>query len=77
MEQQPQIGWAIERLRELRAEYANGEAQALELDERRIQLRESMLRIGGAIQVLDELIEQSGAFAARESIVTNGEAKIR
>jgi hypothetical protein len=77
MEQQQQIGWAIERLRELRAEYANGEMQALELDERRMQLRESMLRIGGAIQVLDELIEQSGAFATRESIVTNGEAKIR
>jgi len=77
MEQDPQIEWAIERLRELRAEYASGEAQARELEDRRLQLRDSMLRIGGAIQVLDEFIEQSGAFAARESVATNGEARLR
>lgn len=75
--EQEQIGWAIERLRQLRTEYASGDTQLQELEERRARLRESMLRIGGAIQVLEELIEQSGAFTPHEAVTPNGEARLR
>ena len=45
------------RLAELREELAAGERALAELDERREQLVTSMLRISGAVQVLDELSE--------------------
>ena len=54
--------WALERLRELRTEYADGESQLVQLDRRRMQLHEAMLRVAGAIQVLEELVAASGAF---------------
>lgn len=49
-----------QRLRELRSEYAAGEEQLRALDARRIQLEQTMMRISGAIQILEELMaEQS------------------
>jgi len=54
--------WAIQRLEELRGEYAAGESQIQSLQERQLQIRDSMLRIDGAIQVLEEMIRHSGAF---------------
>lgn len=56
------VDWALERLRELRGEYAEGEARLLELDGQRGRLEDAMLRVAGAIQVLEELIAASGAF---------------
>ncbi len=56
------VDWALERLRELRGEYAEGEAQLLHLDRQRAQMQDAMLRVAGAIQVLEELIAESGAF---------------
>ena len=44
------------RLEELRGELAAGEAQMAELDRRRAYLRDTMLRIGGAIQALEEIL---------------------
>ncbi|HEY0555606.1 MAG TPA: hypothetical protein VGG20_15215 [Thermoanaerobaculia bacterium] len=44
------------RLAELESELAAGERLMAELDDRRQRLRDSMLRIGGAIQVLRELL---------------------
>jgi len=43
------------RLAELREELGNGEQALAELDERRERLVTSMLRISGAVQVLEEL----------------------
>lgn len=43
------------RLAELREEFATGQHMLAELDEKRDKLRESMLRIAGAIQVLEEM----------------------
>lgn len=44
-----------QKLQELREEYAKGEQQLVQLDQRRRELQETMLRISGAIQVLEEL----------------------
>lgn len=44
-----------EKLQELRYEYAKGQQQLAQLDQRRQELRETMLRISGAIQVLEEM----------------------
>ena len=52
------------RLEELRAEFEAGEKMLAELEGKRERLRESLLRIAGAIQVLEELAstgEQQGA----------------
>ena len=42
------------RLSELRTEFQSGERLMQELDERRAKLRDSLLRISGAITVLEE-----------------------
>jgi hypothetical protein len=44
------------RLQELRGELKIGEAQLEELDRLRARLRDTLLRISGAIQVLEELL---------------------
>ncbi len=46
--------WLERRMEELRRELAAGEAQLLDLDRRRTGIRETLLRISGAIQVLEE-----------------------
>lgn len=43
-----------ERLAELKAEYRRGEAMLADLNARRRSTREMMLRIAGAVQVLQE-----------------------
>lgn len=45
-----------ERLAELKAEFAKGQQQLQALDEQRAHLRDTLLRISGAIQVLEELL---------------------
>ena len=45
-----------QRLQELRSEFKIGEAQLEDLDRRRAQLRDTLLRISGAVQVLEELL---------------------
>ena len=50
------------RLQELRAELARGETQLAELDQRRAAMRDTLLRISGAVQVLQELLEQHPAL---------------
>lgn len=50
------------RLGELRAELEVGRGMLAELDARRANLNGSMLRIGGAIQALEELLrDEAGA----------------
>jgi hypothetical protein len=47
-----------DRLQQLRAELEKGRRRMQMLDHEREQVRETMLRISGAIQVLEELMEQ-------------------
>ena len=46
------------RLQELRLEYSSGNAKARELERQQAQLNEVMLRISGAIQVLEETLAE-------------------
>jgi hypothetical protein len=56
------------RLRELRAESEKGQRQLEGLDRQRQEMRDTLLRISGAIQVLEELLRQpADAFAKPET----------
>ena len=44
------------RLQNLKKEFETGQAQARELESKQLILRETLLRISGAIQVLEELL---------------------
>jgi prefoldin subunit 5 len=59
-----------ERLDELRSEAETGQRQLQLLDERRTELRDTLLRIAGAIQVLEEIAvaEETAAAAAGEVV---------
>ena len=52
-----------EKLSQLRAEYEKGQQQLAMLDQRRQELNATLLRISGAIQVLEELIATEGGLA--------------
>ena len=45
-----------QRLKELKAEYETGQARLRELDAEAAYVRETLLRIAGAIQVLQEML---------------------
>ena len=58
------------RLAELRAEFESGQARLREVERQVAYLRETLLRISGAIQVLEELEARAGAPA--ETAAPNG-----
>jgi predicted nuclease with TOPRIM domain len=49
-----------QRLKELKIEYESGQKMLSNLETREASLRETLLRISGAIQVLEELMDQNG-----------------
>lgn len=55
-----------QRLAELREEFSAGQKVLAEIDQRRAEVQQTLLRIGGAIQVLEELLkdQQDGAGGA-------------
>jgi hypothetical protein len=60
------------RLAELKQEYLSGQDQLRELAQQEAALRETMLRISGAIQVLEELVSAAGRPADPELEGTRG-----
>ncbi|HEX3559757.1 MAG TPA: hypothetical protein VHU19_11170 [Pyrinomonadaceae bacterium] len=63
-----------ERLRELRAELEVGRGMLAELDARRANVNGSMLRIGGAIQALEEILRDgAGRWEATPDTPDAGE----
>lgn len=48
-----------QRLNELKKEFEIGQNRLQELDRQQAQVRETLLRISGAIQVLEELLAQN------------------
>jgi hypothetical protein len=65
-----------ERLRALKAEFESGQRMLADLESREASLRETLLRISGAIQVLEELLatDASGMVQPTESVEREGEA---
>ncbi len=57
-----------DRLTSLREEFEKGQKLLVELDARRERLKESMLRIAGAVQVLEEMESDSEEPPAAEEI---------
>lgn len=55
-----QQGQVQERLVSLNNEFEAGEARLRQLEVEQTYLRETMLRISGAIQVLKEILDESG-----------------
>ncbi|WP_270046075.1 hypothetical protein [Solirubrobacter ginsenosidimutans] len=49
------------RLEELRSELALGERRLQELDRERLDVQQTLLRIAGAVQVLQELLDEESA----------------
>jgi len=45
-----------QRLKELRAEFESGQKMLVNLENQQANIRDTLLRIGGAIQVLEEMI---------------------
>lgn len=60
------MDWCIERLQELRGEYAAGESQLLEIERHRAHVHEQLLRIEGAIRVLEEQLARAPEFEEAE-----------
>ena len=50
-----------QRLKELRAEYASGQKTLVELENKQINLRSTLLRIRSAIQALEEELSQENS----------------
>ncbi len=46
------------RLAELKAEYESGQKMLADLERRQLELQQTLLRISGAIQVLEEVLAQ-------------------
>ena len=55
-----------QRLLQLQQEYASGQQMLADLDAKRANLQQTLLRISGAIQVLRELLADSAAAADAE-----------
>lgn len=58
---------AHRRLTELRQELSTGQEQLANLEHRATELRQTLLRISGAIQVLEELEKQTEQATETES----------
>lgn len=58
-----------ERLADLKAEFENGQKVMADLDSRQATLRDTLLRISGAIQVLEELLAET--LAAEPGVKTS------
>jgi hypothetical protein len=49
---------ALKRLTTLRKDYEDGTAQLVQIEQQAAGMRETLLRIAGAIQILEELLAQ-------------------
>ena len=59
-----------QRLQQLKSEYETGQKMLAELVEKETQLRNTMLRINGAVQVLEELLTAEAQAATTPEVVS-------
>ena len=62
------------RIQALRAEYRSGQEMLSELEVRQAGLKLTLARISGAIQVLEELLQENDSAATR-NVAANAEQK--
>lgn len=55
----------MKRIEELRSELAKGRQHLDALDQERQEVRDTMLRISGAIQALEELLKQNNSALSK------------
>ena len=63
------------RIESLRAEYRSGQEMLAELEAREAGLKLTLTRISGAIQVLEELLQENESAAATTETAANPERK--
>ena len=63
------------RMESLRAEYRTGQEMLAELEGRQAGLKMTLTRISGAIQVLEELLQENTPAAETTEIAANAERK--
>jgi predicted nuclease with TOPRIM domain len=59
------------RLQQLRTEYQKGQERLVVLEQEASNVKSSMLRISGAIQVLEELLEQDPSALQDKELQSN------
>lgn len=64
------------RLEELKKEYETGQARLRELETETQYVRETLLRISGAIQVIQEMLGQSNQQEGAETLSSEGEPTV-
>ncbi len=62
---------ALNRLAELQREYEVGQRRLQEIVAQEVSIRETLLRISGAIQILHELTGESGSSAPAQDSETS------
>lgn len=60
-------GQLIKRLESLKTEFEQGEKMLADLDAKREQVSQTMLRISGAIQILEEILKEGESVADKPS----------
>jgi predicted nuclease with TOPRIM domain len=60
------------RVEQLREEFENGQKMLTDLESRQASLRETLMRIAGAIQVLEEELSKSAENDNVENIIASG-----
>ena len=63
-----------QRLQQLRNEYETGQKMLADLEAKQLSLRETLLRIDGAIQVLEEVLEAETMPVENGKSVSESEA---
>jgi hypothetical protein len=66
----------INRIAELRIEIESGQAQLNELENRQQHVRQTLLRISGAIQVLEELLKEENVGGYEAGCPVNDAAPV-
>ena len=64
-----------DRIASLRAEYRSGQEMLADLEGRQAGLKVTLTRISGAIQVLEELLQENTPAAETTEIAANAERK--
>jgi len=62
-----------QRLQQLKEEFESGQKQLTDLEARKTRLQETMLRISGAIQVLEEELGRDKDFSAPDEVLQTTE----